>query len=59
MAQALKKEFPDLEVAGNTDRRFRVGAFELDLDGALIWSKLDGAGFPGDAEAISLIREKM
>lgn len=59
MAQALKREFPDIEIAGNKDRRFRIGAFELELDGTLIWSKLDGAGFPGDAEAISRIREKM
>ena len=57
MAQELKKHFPDLEIAGNEDGEFRVGAFELTLDGALLWSKLDSGAFPTEAEAIALVRE--
>ena len=57
MAQWLKKEFPALEIAGNAGKKFRIGAFELTLEGKLIWSKLDGGGFPTEAEAVGLIRE--
>jgi len=54
----LKKRFPDLEIAGNEGGRFRVGAFELTLDGELLWSKLDSGAFPTEAEALALLRER-
>lgn len=56
MAQALKKRFPKLEVAGNENRKFRVGAFELTLDGRLLYSKLESHRFPSAEEAEKLIR---
>ncbi len=54
----MKKRFPDLEIAGNEGGRFRVGAFELTLDGELLWSKLDSGAFPTEAEALALLRER-
>ena len=55
MAQELKKHFSDLEIAGNEDGNFRVGSFELVLDGELLWSNLDSGNFPTDEEAVNLI----
>lgn len=57
MAQDLKKHFPDLEIAGNEDGNFRIGSFELVLDGELLWSKLDSGNFPTEEEAVNLIQE--
>lgn len=59
MAQELKKHFPDLEIAGNEDGRFRIGAFELTLEGELLWSKLESGAFPTEAEALALVRERV
>lgn len=59
MAQDLKKHFQDLEIAGNEDGNFRVGSFELVLDGELLWSKLDSGNFPTEEEAVNLIGERV
>ena len=53
----MKKHFPDLDIAGNEDGKFRVGSFELVLDGELLWSKLDSGNFPTEKEALGLIGE--
>lgn len=59
MAQDLKKHFPDLEIAGNEDGKFRIGSFELVLDGELLWSKLDSGNFPTEEEAVNLIQKNV
>ena len=59
MAQALKKKFPRLEIAGNENGKFRVGAFELTLEGKLLYSKLQTHRFPSEAEAEKLIRKHL
>lgn len=59
MAQALRKKFPGLEVAGNENGKFRVGAFELTLDGRLLYSKLQTHRFPSAAEAEKLIQRHL
>ena len=46
-----------MEIAGNEDGNFRVGSFELVLDGELLWSKLDSGSFPTEEEAANLIGE--
>ncbi len=46
-----------MEIAGNEDGNFRVGSFELVLDGELLWSKLDSGAFPTEEEAVNLIGE--
>jgi len=56
LAQALKKKFPKLEIAGNENGKFRVGAFELTLGGKLLYSKLESHKFPTPEEAAGLIR---
>ncbi len=58
MAQALKKEFPDLEIAGNEDGNYRVGAFEITLDGEFLYSKLEKHSFPDDAGIVKKVRER-
>lgn len=59
MAQALKKKFPQLEIAGNENGKFRVGAFELTLDGKLLYSKLQTHRFPSETDAEKLIRHHL
>lgn len=59
MAQALRKKFPELEVAGNENGKFRIGSFELTLGGKLLYSKLESHRFPGAEEAEKLIRQHM
>ncbi len=59
MAQALKSEFPDIEIEGNKDGKFRIGSFELSLEGKLIHSKLETHNFPTAQEAAARIREGM
>ena len=46
-----------MEIAGNEDGKFRVGSFELVLDGELLWSKLESGNFPTEEEAVNLIGE--
>ncbi len=55
----MKKRFPGLQVAGNENGKFRIGAFELVLDGQCLWSKLDSGAFPTEAEAVGLVEEHM
>ena len=50
MAQALRKKFPKIEVAGNENGKFRVGSFEVTLDGKLLYSKLQTHRFPSSAD---------
>ncbi len=57
MAQALKKKFPKLQIAGNENGKFRIGSFELTLDGKLLFSKLDAHRFPTAEEAAKLIQK--
>ncbi len=48
-----------MEIIGNEDGNFRVGSFELVLDGELLWSKLDSGAFPTESEVLSLIQEQV
>tara|TARA_Y100000588_G_scaffold364287_1_gene427799 strand:- start:1089 stop:1268 length:180 start_codon:yes stop_codon:yes gene_type:complete len=57
LAQSLKNEFPDLEVAGNKDGEFRVGSFEITIGGKIIFSMLKENRFPEDEEVISLLKD--
>ena len=55
----MKKKFPQLEIAGNENGKFRVGAFELTLDGKLLYSKLQTHRFPSAVEAEKLVRQHL
>ncbi len=59
MAQALKKEFPDLEIAGNEGGNYRIGSFEVTLDGKHLYSKLEKHAFPGDADIVRMVGERV
>jgi selT/selW/selH-like putative selenoprotein len=59
LAQALKKEFPDLEIIGNEDGNFRIGSFEVTLDGKLLYSKLEKHAFPEDADIVKMVGERV
>jgi len=59
LAQALRKKFPKIEVAGNENGKFRVGSFEVTLDGELLHSKLETHRFPTPADVEKLIRQHL
>ncbi len=58
MAQALKKEFPGLDIAGNEDGNYRIGSFEITLEGELLYSKLETHSFPDDADIARMVGER-
>ena len=57
MAQALKAEFPGLEIAENEGGNYRIGAFEVTFDGKLLFSHFEQGGFPESGDIVAKIRE--
>jgi len=52
------KEFPSVEVLGNSESKPRIGAFEITgSDGTVYWSKLSGSGFPTPSEIVKKLKE--
>ena len=52
VSKQVKKIIPDLHVEGNT-KPPRSGAFEVTIDGKLVFSKFQTGNFPGEKEIAS------
>jgi selT/selW/selH-like putative selenoprotein len=57
LAQAVKAEFPDIEIAGNAGGEYRTGAFEVTLDGKMLFSHFEQGRFPDSADIVRMVRE--
>lgn len=53
----MKAAYPEVEIAGNEGGNYRTGAFEVTLDGKLLFSHLDRGSWPESADIIRLIGE--
>ncbi|XP_034992537.1 migration and invasion enhancer 1 [Zootoca vivipara] len=53
LENAVKEEFPDVEIES---RLGGTGAFEIEINGQLIFSKLENGGFPYEKDLIEAIR---
>uniref|UniRef100_A0A8C5SES3 Migration and invasion enhancer 1 n=1 Tax=Laticauda laticaudata TaxID=8630 RepID=A0A8C5SES3_LATLA len=53
LASAVKEEYPDVEIES---RLGGTGAFEIEINGQLIFSKLENGGFPYEKDLIEAIR---
>lgn len=54
LANAVKEEYPDVEIES---RLGGTGAFEIEINGQLIFSKLENGGFPYEKDLIEAIRK--
>jgi len=57
LAQALRAEFPELEIVGNEGGKYRTGAFEVTLDGMLLFSYFEQGSFPESADILKMVKE--
>ncbi|KFQ67056.1 Migration and invasion enhancer 1, partial [Phaethon lepturus] len=53
LASAVKEEYPDIEIES---RLGGTGAFEIEINGQLVFSKLENGGFPSEKDLIEAIR---
>ncbi|XP_020654952.1 migration and invasion enhancer 1 [Pogona vitticeps] len=53
LANAVKEEYPDVEIES---RLGGTGAFEIEINGQLVFSKLENGGFPYEKDLIEAIR---
>uniref|UniRef100_A0A8C3SLF8 Migration and invasion enhancer 1 n=1 Tax=Chelydra serpentina TaxID=8475 RepID=A0A8C3SLF8_CHESE len=53
LASAVKEEYPDIEIESRLGGK---GAFEIEINGQLIFSKLENGGFPYEKDLIEAIR---
>ncbi len=53
----MKAEFPDIEIAGNEGGKYRTGAFEVTLDGKMLFSHFKQGRFPDNADIVRMVRE--
>ncbi|XP_009640856.1 migration and invasion enhancer 1 [Egretta garzetta] len=53
LASAVKEEYPDIEIES---RLGGTGAFEIEINGQLVFSKLENGGFPYEKDLIEAIR---
>ncbi|XP_063260910.1 migration and invasion enhancer 1 [Prinia subflava] len=53
LASAVREEYPDIEIES---RLGPTGAFEIEINGQLIFSKLENGGFPYEKDLIEAIR---
>ncbi|KAH0626876.1 hypothetical protein JD844_002152 [Phrynosoma platyrhinos] len=53
LANAVKEEYPDAGAEVPCEKR---GAFEIEINGQLIFSKLENGGFPYEKDLIEAIR---
>uniref|UniRef100_A0A8C7DSG9 Selenoprotein W n=1 Tax=Oncorhynchus kisutch TaxID=8019 RepID=A0A8C7DSG9_ONCKI len=57
LQQAVAVEFPGAEVSGFVGRK--VSSFELEINGELVFSKLETGGFPMEKDVRTLSRTPM
>uniref|UniRef100_A0A8C3MPJ1 Migration and invasion enhancer 1 n=1 Tax=Geospiza parvula TaxID=87175 RepID=A0A8C3MPJ1_GEOPR len=53
LANAVRDEYPDIEIES---RLGGTGAFEIEINGQLVFSKLENGGFPYEKDLIEAIR---
>ncbi|XP_019362762.1 PREDICTED: migration and invasion enhancer 1 [Gavialis gangeticus] len=53
LASAVKEEYPDIEIESRLGGK---GAFEIEINGQLVFSKLENGGFPYEKDLIEAIR---
>ncbi|KAL8175864.1 UNVERIFIED_CONTAM: Migration and invasion enhancer 1 [Gekko kuhli] len=53
LVSAVKEEYPDVEIES---RLGGTGAFEIEINGQLVFSKLENGGFPYEKDLIEAIR---
>lgn len=53
LASAVREEYPDIEIES---RLGGTGAFEIEINGQLVFSKLENGGFPYEKDLIEAIR---
>ncbi|XP_041318878.1 LOW QUALITY PROTEIN: migration and invasion enhancer 1 [Pyrgilauda ruficollis] len=53
LASAVRDEYPDIEIES---RLGGTGAFEIEINGQLVFSKLENGGFPYEKDLIEAIR---
>ncbi|MBT4093542.1 MAG: SelT/SelW/SelH family protein [Nitrospinaceae bacterium] len=53
----MKAAYPGIEIVGNEDGKSRIGAFEVALDGKLVFSHLEQGTWPESADIIRMIGE--
>ncbi|OCT59904.1 hypothetical protein XELAEV_18045923mg [Xenopus laevis] len=54
LASAVKEEFPDITIESGPGG---TGAFEIEINGQLVFSKLELGGFPYEKDLIAAIRK--
>uniref|UniRef100_A0A8C4EZZ1 Selenoprotein W, 2b n=1 Tax=Dicentrarchus labrax TaxID=13489 RepID=A0A8C4EZZ1_DICLA len=54
LARVVKAEFPDAVLSGFVGRQ---GSFEIELNGQLVFSKLEMGGFPYEDDVIQLAHD--
>ncbi|KAJ6660688.1 hypothetical protein lerEdw1_017685 [Lerista edwardsae] len=59
LANAVKEEYPDMQFFLQKQQIafFLSGAFEIEINGQLIFSKLENGGFPYEKDLIEAIRK--
>uniref|UniRef100_A0A4W6CLM4 Migration and invasion enhancer 1 n=1 Tax=Lates calcarifer TaxID=8187 RepID=A0A4W6CLM4_LATCA len=53
LARVVKGEFPDADVSGFVGRR---GSFEIEVNGQLIFSKIETGGFPYEDDVMDVVQ---
>uniref|UniRef100_A0A674IZ88 Migration and invasion enhancer 1 n=1 Tax=Terrapene triunguis TaxID=2587831 RepID=A0A674IZ88_9SAUR len=53
LASAVKEEYPDIEIESRLGGK---GTFEIEINGQLVFSKLENGGFPYEKDLIEAIR---
>ncbi|XP_068517021.1 migration and invasion enhancer 1 [Anas acuta] len=53
LASAVREEYPDIHIES---RLGGTGAFEIEINGQLVFSKLENGGFPYEKDLIEAIR---
>lgn len=54
LARVVKGEFPDADVSGFVGRQ---GSFEIQINGQLIFSKLEQGGFPYEDDVMNAVQQ--
>lgn len=54
LARVVNGEFPDADVSGFVGRQ---GSFEIQINGQLIFSKLEAGGFPYEDDVLNAVQE--
>ncbi|KAK2833102.1 hypothetical protein Q5P01_016991 [Channa striata] len=54
LARVVKDEFPDAEVSGFVGRR---SSFEIEINGQVVFSKLETGGFPYEDDVMNAVQQ--